>query len=125
VLSRGFPTWLPRRARPGEHEEEAARRIAAAGLAEDDMRPWSAFYRHVLGSTRPIDRASCDRVTDPARREACRQTGLALYQDLLNMARDRQLYPCDGGPLPSLLTHTPDPELDALRAGRTDLCPSR
>ncbi len=125
MLSRGFPEWIPRGARPGEQEDEAARRIAASGLAADDMRPWSAFYRHVLGATRPIDRAACASVPDAARREACERTGLAMYQDLLNMARDRGAYPCDGGPLPPLLAHTPDPELDAMRAARTDLCPAR
>lgn len=125
VLSRELPTWLPKGARPGAHEEEAARRIVAAGLAVDDMRPWSAYYRHVLGGMRPLDRASCDAAPDAARREACARTGLSLYQDLLNMARDRRLYPCDGGPLPSFLAHAPDPELDALRAARTDLCSPR
>ncbi len=125
VLSRAFPKWLPKASRPGEHEAEAAARIAEAGLAADDMRPWSAFYRHVLGSTRPIDRSTCDKVDDPARREACKRTGIAMYQDLLNHARDHALYPCDGGPLPSVLAHAPDPELDAVIAGRRDLCPAR
>lgn len=122
VLSRGFATWLPKQVRPGEQEEAAAARIVAAGLAVDDLRPWSAFYRHVLGATRPIDRGACDAVADPARREACKRTGIAMYQDLLNHARDRDLYPCDGGPLPALLAYAPDPELDAVRAARSDLC---
>lgn len=123
VLSRGFAAWLPKKARPGEQEGAAATRMVAAGLDVGDMRPWSAFYRHLLGSTRPIDRSSCDAVADPARREACKRTGITMYQDLLNHARDRKLYPCDGGPLPSLLAYAPDPELDAVRAARTDLCP--
>jgi len=125
VLSRAFPKWLPKAARPGEHEAEAAARITAAGLAADDMRPWSAFYRHVLGGTRPIDRSTCDKVENAARREACKRTGIAMYQDLLNHARDRGLYPCDGGPLPTLLAYAPDPELDAVIAARRDLCPAR
>lgn len=123
VLSRGFAGWLPRRARPGEHEDAAAARILATGLAVDDLRPWSAFYRHVLGSTRPLDRAACDAVADPARRVECKRTGIALYHDILNRARDKNRYPCDGGPLPPVLAYTPDPELDAVRAARTDLCP--
>jgi len=125
VLSRSFLDWLPRGAKPGAHEAEAEKRIVAAGLAADDMRPWSAFYRHVLGASRPIDRAACAAVPDAARAEACARTGIAMYQDLLNMARDRGVYPCDGGPLPPLLSYTPDPELDAVRAARTDLCPAR
>jgi len=125
VLSKGFADWLPRGTRPGAQEEQAATRIAAAGLAPDDMRPWSAYYRFVLGASRPIDRVGCAAVTDASRREACLKTGLALYQDLLNMARDRGIYPCDGSPLPPVLAYTPDPELDAVRAARTDLCSSR
>jgi hypothetical protein len=124
VLSDGFATWLTKGARPGEIEDEAARRIAEAGLSPDDPRPWSAVYRTVLSRIRPFDRGACAAVRDPVRREACERTGVAHYKDLLNHARDAGLYPCDGGPLPPLLQHTPDPELDALRASRTDLCPS-
>jgi hypothetical protein len=125
VLTRGFDDWLPRGARPGAIEDVAAPRIAAAGLAADDPRPWSALYRTVLGRTRPFDRSACADAPDDLRREACFRTGLVHYADLLNHARDRGLYPCDGGPLPALLAHTPDPELDALRASRTDLCTPR
>lgn len=121
LLSRGFGALLP--AAPGERETEVAARIRLAGLAEDDPRPWSAWYRWVLGGQRPLDRASCARVDDPVRREACERTGVALYQDLLNRARDLRTYPCDGGALPLELQHTPDPELDAVRAARRDLCP--
>jgi hypothetical protein len=125
VLSRGFATWLPKKVRPGEQEAAAEARIVAAGLAADDMRPWSAFYRHVLGATRPIDRVACDAVADLDRREACKRTGIAMYQDLLNHARDKKIYPCDGEPLPALLAYAPDAELDAVRAARRDLCPPR
>jgi hypothetical protein len=124
VLTDGFSDWLPKDARPGEIEDEAAGRIAAAGLSPDDPRPWSAVYRTVLGRARPFDRASCAAVADATRREACERTGLAHYGDLLNHARDSGQYPCEGGPLPPLLQHTPDPELDALRASRADLCPA-
>jgi hypothetical protein len=122
VLSTGFATWLPKRPRPGEHEEEAARRISAAGLAADDLRPWSAFYRHVLGASRPIDRAACANVADATRRDVCERMGITMYHDLLNHARDFGGYPCDGGELPLALAYTPDPGLDAVRAARTDVC---
>ena len=122
VLSRGFATGVPRGLRPGRGEDDAAARIVASGLAVTDMRPWSAWYRWVLGQNHPLDRAACLDVVDPDRREACLHTALALYGDLLNNARDRGTYPCDGSPLPAVLQYTPDPELDALRAGRTDLC---
>ncbi len=125
VLSQAFPKAIPAGSRPGEHEDAAEALILSSGLAVTDMRPWSAWYRWVLGGMQPLDRAACAGVADPDRREACTHTGVALYQDLLNNARDRGLYPCDGGPLPPYLQTTPDPELDALRASRTDLCPPR
>ncbi len=118
-----FRDWAPRRALPGEADAEAATRIAEFGFAVEDPAPWSAWYRWTLGHSRPLDRQLCRSLDRPARIEACLQTGLALYGDLLNMARDQHLYPCDGGPLPPLLAYTADSELDALRAARTDLCP--
>lgn len=120
VLSSGFAELTRGGVRPGEKEDDVAARIAASGLAADDMRPWSAWYRWVLGGMRPLDRSACDAVADPDRREACRRTGLALYDDLLNHARDTGTFPCDGGPLPAALQHAPDPELDARRAARAD-----
>lgn len=122
VLSNGFAAWVEPGTRPGDREDDVAARIVAAGLAADDPRPWSAWYRWVLGGLQPLDRAACDVVADATRREACRRTGLALYQDRLNHARDTGRYPCGGGPLPDDLVTTPDPELDAARAARTDLC---
>lgn len=124
VLSTSFRALGEPGTHPGDHEEEVARRIQAAGLAADDPRPWSAWYRQVLAGNLPLDRASCDAVADLPRREACRHTGLALYNDRLNHARDHHLWPCDGSPLPRSLTVVPDPELDALVATRTDLCPA-
>jgi len=125
VLSLGFRALGEPGTEPGAQEGEVARRIAAAGLAPDDLRPWSAWYRQVLSGQRPLDRGSCAAVTDPARADACRRTGLALYQDRLNHARDNRLWPCEGGPLPASLTTTPDAEIDALVASRSDLCPAR
>jgi hypothetical protein len=123
VLSTSFASWVPRDARPGAGEDEVERRIAASGLAADDPRPWSAYYRWILGQQHPLDRASCAAATTEERRDACAHTGLALYADLLNHARDRRTFPCDGGPMPPELQTTPDPEIDALVASRTDLCP--
>ena len=118
-----FATWAPKAAAPGHADELAARELARFGFSPDDPRPWSAWYRWLLGRSRPLDRAACRTISDPQRAEACLKTGLAYYDDLLNMARDRKLYPCDGSPLPAVLQYTPDPELDALRARRSDLCP--
>ncbi len=125
VLSVGFRALGEPGTTPGTHEEEVARRVVSAGLRVDDPRPWSAWYRQVLSGSVPFDRGACAAVSDPMRQESCRRTGIALYSDRLNYARDRGLYPCDGGPLPSVLVRTPDPELDALVAARSDLCPAR
>ena len=119
-----FTRWAPKRALPGTLDDEAATRIAALGFPAGDPAPWSAWYRWTLGHSRPLDRSLRPTLATTERVDACLQTGIALYMDLLNMARDQHTYPCDGGPIPPRLATTADPELDALRAGRTDLCPS-
>jgi len=123
VWSASFHDWAPKGKTLAEAEPIVTAKLDGYGFAADDPRPWSAWYRWSLGRMRPVDRAACREISAPDHQEACLQTGLALYGDLLNVARDRHLYPCDGGPLPSLLQSTPDPELEALRASRTDLCP--
>ena len=107
----------------GTAEGGVAPRAAAAGFTVADPPPWSAYFRHCLLRSRPFDRSRCAKVSDAMAREACEQTALAAYNDLLNMARDRKLYPCDGGPLPPLLSYAPDPAIDTLLLGRSDLCP--
>ena len=109
-------------ARVDPDESAITARIAAAGFEATDPRPWSAWYRHALGRRRPLDRSVCRALTDADHQQACLQTGLSLYNDYLNVARDRHLYKCDGGPLPELLQTTPDPDLDAARAARGDPC---
>lgn len=123
LWTRALSRDLPRGARPGEVEAALRDRLGAYGFPEGDPRPWSALYRHLLSRAALLDRQRCAEAPDAALQEACRQTGLALYQDRLNYARDKKIYPCDGGPLPSILLTAPDPELDALRAAREDLCP--
>lgn len=124
LLSSSFGKSVVKGTRPGEREGEIEKKIQEAGMEITDPRPWSAYYRWVLGGIRPLDRALCRAVTDPMRQEACLNTGLAAYNDLLNYARDTKAFPCPkGSPLPKLLQYAPDPELDALIAGRTDLCP--
>ncbi len=124
VLSQGFFRWPEARgAQPGELEDAVATRIVSSGLAADDMRPWSAWYRYVIGGTRPFSRGGCRQITDAERQEACWNTGVAVYHDLLNHHRDTGRFPCDRSPLPLALQTPEDPELDAVRAARTDLCP--
>ena len=100
------------------------------GRAAGDMRPWSAWFRWVLGQQRPLDRGSC-LALEGELRQACWNTGRALYQDRLNRARDQGSYPCPAeqsgqrAPLPAALRHGADAELDQLRLEReaADLCP--
>ncbi len=128
VLSASFRTWVPSGAAPGGPEEDIlAERIVEAGLAVDDPRPWSAWYRWVLGAQRPLDRGACGKVAASPRREACVQTGRAIFEDRLNRARDDGTLGCaspDGaqGALPEALRHTADAELDAIVAARRPRC---
>ncbi len=123
-----FGAWMPGDARvddPVLHQRMSTE-ASAAGLAEDDLRVWSAFFRRVLAQQPAVDRRRC-RVLLPPLDEACLETGVLHYGDRLNMARDQGLYPCDGGPLPGFLTTAEDPELDAIRSARRaqDLCTPR
>lgn len=125
LWSRALRDLVEPGALPGQVEPAALTALPRYGLAETDPRPWSAFYREVLSRKSPLDRASCDAAPSPELRGACRSTALVLYNDRLNMARDRGLVRCEGGPLPSLLRTTPDPDLETLLARRwkEDLCP--
>lgn len=123
LWSRDLRARLGPGARPGDAEDSLQGRLADYGFEADDPRPWSALYRELLSRQRPLDRGSCLAAPSDAQREACRQTGISVYDDRLNMARDRHLVRC-GEPLPGLLETTPDPELDALRARRwSEICP--
>ena len=127
ILSQSFVLWVDPATIPGGvQEEEMALRIKQTGMDPSDPRPWSAWYRWVLGQRLPLDRGACGRVEDVFRREACMATGVALYNDRLNRARDRGSYPCPApgsAGLPPDLQYTPDGDLDTLRASRSDLCP--
>ncbi len=106
----------------GTGEPAVASRLAELGFEADDPAPWSAYYRRCLSVNRPIDRGPCNLVPSAVAREACLRTGLALYDDLLNMARDKHDFPCGGGPMPALLDHAPDREIEALIAHRSAAC---
>ncbi len=124
-LSSALGGAIPRGAAPGGFESQLAPQLAQWGFAEDDLRPWSAAYRWVLGGQRPLDLGSCAAVARPELAEACVRTGLAHYEDVLNHARDTGSFPCDGSALTGRLAHMPHPELDALieRRRQEDLCP--
>ncbi len=128
LLSIGLARWVPKRADPTDTALLArlAQEAMTVGLDPADPRAWSSWFRWTLGQQEPLDRRCC-RSLEPSMAEACWQTGRALYDDRLNQARDRGLYPCDGAELPALLRHAPDPDLEARRAEReaSDLCPGR
>jgi len=116
---------LPREARPAQAEALIPPLLEGHAFEDGDGRPWVAVYRMLMGARRPFDRALCDEIPHEERRQICRDASRDLYQDLLNRARDRDRFPCDGSPLPSELVFTPDPELEALieRRRTEDLCP--
>lgn len=123
LLAAGYPKWIPANALPGAYESIVEGHAREAGFADTDPRPWTAYYRWLLGNQHPMDRATCDVLADPNRRDLCRQAGIALYHDLLNVARDRGVYPCKDEPLPDFLQYAPDPALDmARRRRRPELC---
>lgn len=123
VWSDSFGRWSPNPPVVGNNEEIVQKAIEESGFSSDDPRPWSAWYRHALSRQGTLDRGACRQIALPLAQEACLATGLSLYGDRLNAARDRGLYPCDGGELPDFLQTTPDAEIDSLRASRQDLCP--
>jgi hypothetical protein len=127
ALSSRLPRLLKASA-PGEFEQALAPELVDLGFAAEDLRPWSAAYRHALGRQRPLDRGSCAAAPPLGGLDlltVCRQTALVLLNDRLNRARDSRRVPCDGGPLPPELAFAPDPDLEALLAERKarDLCP--
>ncbi|MBN1336781.1 MAG: hypothetical protein JXB39_12560 [Deltaproteobacteria bacterium] len=127
LFSTGLASWVPAGASPSDPAllERLRSEGAATGLDPTDERAASAYFRWVLGGRVPLDRGACDALSDPALQDACRHTGLALYADRLNHARDTRTYPCGGGVLPASLAYAPDPEIDRLRQRREeeDLCP--
>ncbi len=120
TVSRGFA-----RARTLD-EQGASTQIVLSGLAEDDPRPWSAYYRELLSRAELLDRAPCAAASTPERQAACNATGLALFEDRLNQARDRRLFTCVGAapqlPWPKRVAWVADPDMDTAFARRTDLC---
>jgi hypothetical protein len=119
LLSQSIPRWLPANSGPADPSVLAAlaRETRRVGLSENDQRAASALYRALLEHQPVLDRSACRTLASPWR-EACWHTGLAVYEDRLNQARDRGELPCPGEVLPAALSHSADPELDALLAHR-------
>jgi hypothetical protein len=126
LLSASFASWIPRAATVNDPTLDARleQEIVRVGLSAQDDRPWSAYYRWILGSHAPIDRGSCRAITVSEHRESCLQTGRALYDDRLNHARDTKTFPCDGSALPPDIQTGDDADLAGILEKRTatDLC---
>ena len=125
VWSRSLAEQLPPSTPLVDAEPRVEARAAAAGFSAQDPRPWVVLARYLLGADTPLDRRRCDALSAPERRQVCKDAARDLFHDRLNHARDTGSFPCGGGPLPPLLSHTADPELDAIVAARRagDLCP--
>lgn len=125
VWSRSLAEALPRSTSLAEAEPRVQLLAEAAGFTERDPRPWVVLARYLLGADTPLDRSRCDALVEPERRRVCKDAARDLFHDRLNHARDTGTFPCGGGPLPSLLAHSEDRELDAIVAARrtADLCP--
>ena len=123
VLSFGLRHWITRDQNLEEIEQAATEHIAAAGLATDDARPWTAIWRWALSRTTPLDRTPCSTLRDTLVSEACFEAGVGLFHDQLSQARDRGEDLCEGT-LPDSLGFVEDPKLDHALAQRraTDLC---
>ncbi|MFH1464564.1 MAG: hypothetical protein ABIO70_09260 [Pseudomonadota bacterium] len=119
LLAMSMPHWLPAGAGPASPAvlDALAAETARVGLPRGDQRAASATFRALLDRQPILDRGACEAVAPPWR-TACQQTGLALYEDRLNMARDQGALPCPGEALPEPLAHSADPELDAALARR-------
>ncbi len=126
LLSSSFTSWADPEAPASDRDQLAllAEQVSRVGLGADDARAWSAWFRWVLGRSSIMDRSACLPLPSPLR-EACWETGRALYNDRLNHLRDRGLYPCDGSTPPTQALHTPDEELQAILQDREarELCP--
>jgi hypothetical protein len=119
LLSASMPRWLPASTGPADPAGLAAlaQQTHRVGLPEGDLRAASAMFRALLDRQPVLDRGACLPLASPWR-EACWHTGLVLFEDRLNQARDRGVLPCPGEPLPASLAHSPDSELDAAQARR-------
>jgi hypothetical protein len=123
-----FDAWMTRDARLDDEElhQRMVHEAEAAGLRADDLRVWSAFFRRVFMQQLPLDREGCGALIEHLA-ESCRETGLQVYNDRLNMAADQGIYPCGGDELPAFVQTGDDVELEALRQRRerSDLCRRR
>ena len=101
-------------------------------LERDDLpvteaRYWSAAFRRYLEKSPDPDRRRCKTLQDPLRRDACWNTGIAVYNDLLNRLRDRRRIDCTRSEPPDALRRPGDPELSQILDDRwpEDLCTPR
>ncbi len=114
-----FGAWMPRGARldDGELHRRMAAEAEAVGLHADDLRVWSAFFRRVYMQQVTLDREACSALVAPLDR-SCRETGLQVYTDRLNMAHSQGMLPCEGEALPAFVQTGGDAELEEILRAR-------
>jgi hypothetical protein len=112
-------------AAPADAEQRVVELAREYGFEERDPRVWIGLTRYLLGPVEPLDRGVCHDLEDPQRRMVCKNAARDLFNDRLNFARDKGLFPCEGGALPASLVTVDDPELEAIIEQRKqmDLCP--
>jgi len=94
------------------------------GIDSDDRRFWSALFRGSLDGPGHLDRRPCESLDDPELRDECLGTGISVWHDRINRARDSGPHPCPR--VPSSLRHSPDPELVQILAARwPEICSGR
>jgi len=123
LYSQRMPRWLSDDVEFQDIAMQAPPHMSAVGLSAEDPRAWSATWRAALSARAPLDRGACDSLEPPMVREACRHTGIALFQDQLTRAASLGQDLCEGQLSPTLAP-APDPELDEVLARRRtqDLC---
>jgi len=111
-----FDAWMPRDARLQDEDlhQQMITEAEEAGLAADDPRVWSAFFRRVYMQQISMDRSGCTALIEFLA-ESCHETGRAVYRDRMNIARTQGMFPCDDAEPPRFLQTGDDTELEQLR----------
>lgn len=108
---------------PAQAEGAAAALLEATGFSADDEHAWTLLYRDTLSRQVALDLSRCDATPRAA---LCRRAGGGLFHDRLNFARDTTVLSetwCGDRVGLAVLDHVPDPDIDAILAQRTDICP--
>ena len=87
------------------------------------LDPHLPAFRLWLGAQDLLDLAPCATLTDAELEKACTFSGLGLFHDRMNHARDTGAISCPNPAESPSLAHRPHPQLSAALTQRQDLCP--